>query len=41
MTTSCFRRAALGDRLRAEQYEHFAGDSWLVEHLAAAAEPVA
>ena len=31
----------LGDRLRAEQYEHFAGDSWLVEHLAAAPEPVA
>ena len=31
----------LGDRLRAEQYEHFAGDRWLVEHLAAAAEPIA
>jgi len=30
----------LGDRLRAEQYEHFVGDRWLVEHLAIAAEPI-
>jgi predicted homoserine dehydrogenase-like protein len=26
----------IADRLRAEQYRHFAGDSWLVDHLAAA-----
>jgi predicted homoserine dehydrogenase-like protein len=30
----------LADRLRAEQYHHFRGESWLEEHLAGSAVPV-
>ena len=31
----------LADQLRAEQYRHFRGDSWLEEYLRAAEGPVA
>ncbi|MCI0557389.1 MAG: hypothetical protein MN733_02760, partial [Nitrososphaera sp.] len=30
----------LADRLRAEQYRHFRGESWLEDHLRAVARPI-